>query len=84
MRCRQRTPRTIRTGLDPDQIRTTKPTHITFNNLYKTREQERSYDEPGPVPGGELGELGDDDLLEVSSAIEVEIETEIENIGDPG
>jgi hypothetical protein len=59
-------------------------THITFNNLDGTAEQERSYDEPDPVPGRELGELGDDELLEVSSTIEIEIETEIENIGDPG
>jgi hypothetical protein len=36
------------------------------------------------VPGGELGELVDDDLLEVSSAIESDIEPEIEGVGDPG
>jgi len=32
------------------------------------------------VSGPELGELVDDDLLEVSSAIE----SEIEDVGDPG
>lgn len=59
----------------------TKPTtHVTLNNLYETPEQKRSYDEPDPVSGRELGELVDDDLLEVSSAIE----SEIEDVGDPG
>jgi hypothetical protein len=59
----------------------TKPTtHVTFNNLYETPEQKRSYGEPDPVSGPELGELVDDDLLEVSSAIE----SEIEDVGDPG